>query len=245
MANFSLKCHLAWIVIVVLAIGNFLLACLVDHTNHRLFLIVEALSLMMICAVAIMLTYQQKLLRRQLHNDEQGQVDQLTGLYSRHAFIGRISAMVEQAQQSREPLSLLWMDIDRFRVFNERCGPGAGDESLRRIATMIQGNIRGWDAAARFGDDEFCVLLPATSGIDAVAVAERLRAQMATLLSDDEERFPVMLTATLGVACLSSEITSADKLMAKASQCLVEGKRIGGDHVIVDWDMALEAVVEV
>ena len=241
MAIISRKFYLAWLVIVILSIGNFLLACQAGLSNSRLILLTEVASLALICLVTLLLFYQHRWLHHQLASRRHIEMDFLTGLYTRQSFIPQITAAVDKARGSNSVLSLLLLDIDNLKQINERYGAQLGDEILCRVAIMIQGSIRGWDTASRFGGDEFCVLLPSTSGIDAVAVAERLRAQASTLALDDSG---ACLSVSIGVSCLSSEINTPETLLTQANHCLAEGKRLRGNQVIVDWEHALETVAE-
>jgi len=242
MAILSRKFHLAWLVIVILSIGNFLLACQAGLSNSRLILLTEIASLALICLVTLLLFYQHRWLHHQLASRQHIEMDYLTGLFTRQSFIPQITAAVDKARGSNSVLSLLLLDIDSLKQINDRYGAQLGDDILCRVAVMIQGSIRGWDTASRFGGDEFCVLLPSTSGIDAVAVAERLRAQASTISLDDESG--ANLSVSIGVSCLSSEIATAEALLTQANRCLAEGKRLKGNQVIVDWEHALETVAE-
>lgn len=185
---------------------------------------------------------QEKLAVQKEQLQQTTSIDPLTGLKNRQALTEIIGPAIEKAKSGDGQLSILMMDTDHLKRVNDRFGTQVGDEALQKIAEVIQGGIRGWDIAARFGGDEFCVLLPATGGIGAVAVAERLRDQISSLSFGDTD--PISLTACIGVACLSSLITNVEELFTKADKSLMEGKSFGGNQVIIDWDMALEGVEE-
>lgn len=196
--------------------------------EHRLYEKLEA-------ATQTLATQKEKL-------QQSTSIDTLTGLFNRQSFTERVTPAIKKAQEGDGQLSILMIDTDHLKRVNDRFGTLAGDKGLQKIAEVIQGGIRGWDVAARFGSDEFCVLLPSTGGIGAVAVAERLRDQISAIAFGEED--PIYLTATIGVACLSSLVTNAEELFAKADQGMTEGKSFGGNQVIIDWDLALEGVDE-
>jgi diguanylate cyclase (GGDEF)-like protein len=102
--------------------------------------------------------------------------DGLTGLLNRRSFEAAIEVECTRARRSREPLCVIYLDIDRFKAINDRFGHGAGDQVLRQLAAAIGATIRiHVDAAFRLGGDEFALLLPATTKPQAEAVVARLR----------------------------------------------------------------------
>jgi diguanylate cyclase (GGDEF)-like protein len=102
--------------------------------------------------------------------------DGLTGLFNRRTFEAAIEAECARARRSREPLSVVYLDIDRFKAINDRFGHGAGDQVLRQLAAAIGATIRTHvDSAYRLGGDEFALLLPSTTKEQAEAVVRRLR----------------------------------------------------------------------
>ena len=113
---------------------------------------------------------------------EQAIRDPLTGLFNRHYFNSIIASELSRADRYDRPLSLMMIDIDGFRAVNNEFGHLKGDEVLCAIARMLEANVRGADRVIRYGGDEFLVLMPETDGRgDAVAVADRLRVQIAEI----------------------------------------------------------------
>jgi diguanylate cyclase len=106
-------------------------------------------------------------------------IDTITGLANRRHFDKVIDAAVEQAETSFTPLSLLMIDIDNFKCFNDRFGHVTGDSVLRLVGTALKQSIKGQDIAARYGGEEFAVILPNTELRGAVAVAEQIRLKIA------------------------------------------------------------------
>ena len=102
--------------------------------------------------------------------------DSLTGLFNRRAFEAALEVECARARRSREPLSVVYLDIDAFKGINDRFGHAAGDQVLRQLAVAIGAAIRAHvDGAFRLGGDEFALLLPASTGAQAAAVVERIR----------------------------------------------------------------------
>lgn len=174
---------------------------------------------------------------------ESQSTDKLTGLPNRQVFDGEIQRLVKLAVETGGHLSLLTIDADHFTALNASYGIEFGDEVLRRIAKSILASVRGGDVAARYGDDEFRVLLPSTPGIGAVVVAERLHERISTMTFDSPEG-PWNPTVSIGVACLSRRVTTSDDLMEKTYIGILQARSMGGNQVIFDWDEALENMDE-
>ena len=101
--------------------------------------------------------------------------DELTGLYNVRYFFNQLKAEIERADRYSKPLSLIFVDIDNFKNYNDKYGHLEGDQVLRKIAQAIQSCMRGPDSAYRYGGDEFVGILPETQEQGATIVAERIR----------------------------------------------------------------------
>src|SRR5438477_1034630 len=109
---------------------------------------------------------------------QQALTDALTGCYNRRSFEMQLDKDLMMARRSHQPLSLIMLDLDRFKHLNDSSGHEAGDEALRQLAGCFRQELRGVDSAARFGGDEFALILPQAYSDGALIVAERLRAQI-------------------------------------------------------------------
>lgn len=138
-------------------------------------------------------------LRREVDSlKEQVRTDALTGLYNFRFFSDALPLEMERARRSFQPLSLIILDIDYFKAFNDRWGHELGNRALSHIAQLIGLTIRKLDFACRFGGEEFVILLPNTDLRQALNVAERLREIIAiTPLTNDQNTIPI--TTSLGV----------------------------------------------
>ena len=153
--------------------------------------------------------------------------DPLTGLCNRRRFLEALAAALRAAQRHRGPTSILILDVDHFKAYNDAHGHPAGDEALRVVAGVLRGCRRPEDVPARLGGEEFVVLLPATDATDAAVVAERLRAEI--------ESAPWTLrrvTASVGVATGGDAgVADLDALIAAADRALYRAKREGRNRV--------------
>lgn len=160
--------------------------------------------------------------------------DVLTGISNRRHFDAMIEAECRRAQRDGKGLSLIMIDIDFFKLYNDRYGHPAGDECLRAIAATIRHAVRRpGDTLARYGGEEFTVLLPNTSLDGAVFVAEQIRAAVRALKIAHADHPKRIVTISLGVATLSPEqdVRRPDDLIEAADRMLYEAKAKGRDTV--------------
>jgi diguanylate cyclase (GGDEF)-like protein len=162
-------------------------------------------------------------------------VDGLTGLYVRRYFDARLKEELERARRFETPFSLVLLDIDNFKALNDTHGHAVGDKVLREIAQVMRRNMRGIDIPARYGGEEFAFILPRTAIVDAHAVAERIRADIADARVTTGE-LVLKITASLGVACWP-ESGEGDSLalIEKADTALYRAKATGKNRVELYW----------
>jgi diguanylate cyclase (GGDEF)-like protein len=154
--------------------------------------------------------------------------DQLTGLPNRRAFDERLTDELARAERSGFPISMLVLDLDRFKELNDTSGHLAGDHALKVVASVIRSSIRAVDWPARIGGDEFAVLLPGADDAQAMMVAERLRSGVASAFAESVQP----LAASVGGAArpAAGQIVGED-LHSEADRALYEAKREGGGTV--------------
>jgi diguanylate cyclase len=166
--------------------------------------------------------------------DRLNQLDELTQVYNRRAFNQRSVQLLMQCQRERKPLSVLLLDVDHFKQVNDRYGHLAGDECLRRMATLIRERVtRPQDFVARFGGEEFVVVLFDTHLDGARHVAERIRSEVQQLQVQWETTL-IPLTTSIGLcSAIPDELTGIEQYTAAADQALYEAKESGRNRVVV------------
>ncbi|HUP59337.1 MAG TPA: diguanylate cyclase [Thermoanaerobaculia bacterium] len=161
--------------------------------------------------------------------------DGLTGVSNRRHFDETIGLEWRRAARSRDPLSLLMLDIDYFKAFNDSVGHQAGDDTLRRVAQTLRSSVhRAADLVARYGGEEFAILLPETDGEHAVKIAEALREQIESLGIDHHEAPLGRVTVSIGVASLipPRDGSNVEEFVHYADSALYEAKRQGRNRVV-------------
>jgi diguanylate cyclase (GGDEF)-like protein len=152
--------------------------------------------------------------------------DALTALYNHRYFYHLLDTEVKRARRYGRALSLIMLDIDHFKQFNDRYGHLAGDEALRVLAQILRKNSRRVDTVARYGGEEFAIILPETDLSQAAVQAERLRA------AATEQQWPEgHLTISAGAATLTSEMTRVEDLVRDADRALYQAKAAGRNQV--------------
>ncbi len=125
--------------------------------------------------------------------------DPLTGMINRRVLMKRVAHEIDHMRQGGAGFSLLMFDLDRFKRINDNHGHLTGDEVLKTTAGILQGGLRPHDIVARFGGEEFVAVLPATSGAEALAIAERLRQACFTTQVRAPDGQPIQLSTSVGV----------------------------------------------
>jgi diguanylate cyclase (GGDEF)-like protein/PAS domain S-box-containing protein len=173
-------------------------------------------------------------LHAQLH--EQAIRDALTGLFNRGYLNDMLERETHRAQRHQHPLSLLMIEIDSFKRFNDNFGHEAGDVTLQQVAQLIQANTRTDDIACRFGGDEFTLIMPETTLESAVQCAERLRESAAVLPLQYNGKPLDSLTLSIGVAVFPKHGETGALALRAADEAMYQAKQAGKNRVIVAKD---------
>ncbi len=158
-------------------------------------------------------------------------LDALTGIGNRRVFYARAEAELARCRRKNIPLSVLMIDLDRFKSINDALGHAAGDDTLRRFTALVGPHLREYDFFARLGGEEFAVLLPDATEEVALAIAERLR-ELTEAERLPAPGFAMPTTASIGAAQLLGSEPSIDPLMQRADQALYAAKRGGRNRVV-------------
>ena len=152
--------------------------------------------------------------------------DPLTGLLNRRYMEERLLEEIKRSTRHGFPMSFMMLDVDHFKSYNDEYGHPAGDAALKLVAQIVRDTLRGADVAARFGGEEFSILLPQTNFDEAAAIAERIRSNI------ENGDFPHRLvTMSIGVASCSAELCASADLVSAADKALYEAKRGGRNRV--------------
>ncbi|MEZ4503781.1 MAG: GGDEF domain-containing protein [Dehalococcoidia bacterium] len=164
---------------------------------------------------------------------EEARTDSTTGLFNRRALDIALGTEFRRAQRYGRRLGVLMVDLDNFKGLNDTHGHAFGDLVLRTVASTLRANLRESDVLARYGGDEFVIVLPEAARGDSAAVGEKLRAAVAARLLVDGD-VEARTTISVGVATYPSEhATSEADLLRLADEALLEAKRTGRDRTNV------------
>lgn len=167
------------------------------------------------------------------HTKELSITDDLTGLYNRRYFNQRFEREVLRAKRYRRPLSIMMVDIDYFKNYNDINGHLLGDDVLKKVAYLIESNLRKADIVARYGGEEFVVLLPEIDKSHADQVAEKLRRTIELRHFPKEQYQPNKnLTISLGLSTLPDDSTNSRELIEFADRALYKAKAEGRNRVV-------------
>lgn len=193
-----------------------------DQSDLKLF---QAVAEHVAIAINNAMTFQQ--------TQELTKRDELTGLHNRRYFFERFEREVYRAERYERSLSLLMVDIDHFKNFNDKYGHLQGDQALKKFSRVFEESLRKADVVARYGGEEFLVMLPETEKKAAALVAEKLRESVESVdFNEDEPRLgSAGLTITIGVASLPRDTEEALVLLDLADKALYFGKAQGRNQV--------------
>ncbi len=159
-------------------------------------------------------------------------IDDLTGIYNHRFFIEQLTLEVERQKRYSAPLSLLMIDIDYFKNYNDTNGHLAGDQVLKAVSILIQRGVRQTDIVARYGGEEFSAILINAGREKALEIAERVRRNVADTRFPNESAQPnKQLTVSVGVATFSSSISSLTDLIREADHALYRAKKRGRNRI--------------
>jgi diguanylate cyclase len=164
--------------------------------------------------------------------------DALTGLTNRKRFDQAIELEIAETKESGDPMCLMMMDIDHFKLFNDRHGHQTGDQVIRLVAATLKTNVKGRDCVARYGGEEFVIILPKTKLSSAIIVAEQIRqaVMVKKLVKKSTNESIGHVTLSIGVAAYRIN-ESIQELIERADSCLYAAKKAGRNTAISEKDL--------
>jgi diguanylate cyclase (GGDEF)-like protein/PAS domain S-box-containing protein len=164
---------------------------------------------------------------------KQAYTDGLTRLANRKHFDGFLETQINYSRQTKKPCSLILLDIDNFKHYNDTNGHQLGDEILKGVARVLAKSVRSSDLAARYGGEEFVVVLPETRKDMAAVIAEKMRRTIQETEFPKAESQPLgFISASFGVATFDEDAESGESLLKAADECLYRAKHLGRNRVV-------------
>ena len=217
-----------------LLIGTAQIIAVPDYTDVSIARFLSSYVVLSLFAVAMDISHSRSLNKYKdlsLRVDQIAHQDQLTQLPNRHDMERRLEKKYQQYRLISQPFSVLLADLDNFKFINDRYGHDVGDDVLHAIGILLGEPLRGEDVVARWGGNEFMVLLPTANAEAAVNIAERLRAQ-AGKLTMEAQGDTLRISLSIGVASID-KCTGIDDLISTAENGLYQAKHMGRDMVVV------------
>jgi len=158
--------------------------------------------------------------------------DPLTGMLNRRYLIERLAEELKRSKRQEYPMSFMMIDIDDFKLYNDRNGHQAGDLALEMTAQCLKSALRSADVASRYGGEEFCILLPQTSIAEGVAIAERIRRRITRVRFPHGKSQPTgSVTVSIGVSAFSRSLETPETIIEAADRALYLAKHRGKNRV--------------
>lgn len=185
--------------------------------------------------------YQDRLRSTYMQSLSMALTDQLTGLYNRNYLLTHLSGLMQRTLASGKAMALAMIDVDTFKQVNDTHGHAAGDEVLAELAQRMMHYTRNFDTIARFGGEEFVVVMPDTNPELAMMVAERLRVRIFDTPFRLKNGMELPITISIGVAVSRHRDDKADNLLERADRALYAAKHEGRNRVVLSNDSAAGA----
>ena len=159
--------------------------------------------------------------------------DPLTGLFNRRHMEESLEREVHRAARNEECVTLLMLDIDHFKQFNDTFGHQAGDTLLRALGDFLSQRTRGQDVACRYGGEEFVLILAGATAEDGCKRAELLRQELKQLTVQHAGQVLGRISVSIGISAFPGHVATAEELLRAADQALYRAKAEGRDRVVV------------
>lgn len=200
-----------------------------DELNHIIYQ--SVIFFIMIEVVIVMTIFSKEIESNEAKLTKQATTDALTGIANRYQFFEQGNHLLKDANQNTRPLSLLLLDLDFFKKINDKYGHNIGDICLVEISALIQSQCREHDLFARIGGEEFAIILPDTTLIEAQNFAENIRVKVAEHLIATSEASHINCTASIGVVEKSPNKNTLKNLLVQADIALYQAKNNGRNRI--------------
>jgi diguanylate cyclase (GGDEF)-like protein len=157
-------------------------------------------------------------------------IDPVSGLFNRRYFHERLEDELHRAQRQKTPVALMMIDIDDFKAVNDQFGHLAGDEVIRSVSDILRRSVRRFDLCARFGGEEFAIVMPGSGPEHSATVAERIRQRIEEFRLEEPALVSLRVTVSIGLS-VSYEL-SPRELIERADRALYAAKRAGKNRVV-------------
>jgi diguanylate cyclase (GGDEF)-like protein len=204
--------------------------CVTDRRDNQPFTHEDVSTLRGIAAPAALALGRERALLQAEAYAHAAAVDPLSGAFNRRHFHVRLEEELQRSRRHEIQLALLMIDIDDFKSVNDSFGHLAGDTVIKGIADIMRRSVRVFDVCARFGGEEFAIIMPGSGTASATSVAERIRERIESFRPADRTLEGLSITASVGLAVSSTGI-SAREIIARADQALYLAKRAGKNRV--------------
>jgi diguanylate cyclase (GGDEF)-like protein len=223
LASISAVCGAA---ITAAAVWGFIPFNLFTYRAVDIGMMADAILLALALAERLNISQQEKLLAEKMAG-----IDSLTNLNNRRSFYKFVKPIWAMGLRNKSSTSVIMMDIDNFKLFNDNYGHALGDRVLVQLAETLQKEARTGDILARWGGEEFIIFLPETQLADAMTLADRLRKKIAAIQLTTANKKKISFTSSFGVAQTSDGNISLDELISQADQQLYYAKKRGRNCV--------------
>ncbi|MEJ2199895.1 MAG: sensor domain-containing diguanylate cyclase [Desulfuromonadaceae bacterium] len=205
---------------------------LADKSNGHIFTETDLKHLHVLAGHAAQMIQRTAALENTQKLEELAARDPLTNLYNRRLLEARFHEEINRCSRLQQALTIMMVDLDHFKTYNDLCGHIAGDHALQKIAELLKKSAREMDIVTRYGGEEFCLLLPNTSCEEALFVAERIRRAIENQRFPGETGMPQKkLTASIGIAAFPAAGTSFETLINAADVALYQAKSKGRNRL--------------
>jgi diguanylate cyclase (GGDEF)-like protein len=202
---------------------------LTDRVDDRRFSRRDLATVRILATTAALALYREATVAEMAELRRMATVDPVTGLYNRRYFENRLEAEIQRAGRQHQDLAVLMLDIDDFKRINDTWGHIEGDRLLQAVAELLRSRIRVFDVCARFGGEEFVIVMPAAGRQVAARVADRIRREVKA----GHSQAGVKLTLSIGIG-MRGRLTTPTALLESADRALIAAKSAGKDAVWID-----------